>query len=236
MKIIKDYEKEELEKLLIELKSKVDIQERFSFLFKTFEGRSYISSPLSNEKEEEKPVLYLKKFDCFTLVETTLSLIINTPKTEKEVVENLIKLRYKNKVISFNTRNHYSSLWAEENSDVLNDITPLFKNYYKVIKNISYIKSLPERKVILNVLSFTNFLKNMKHLKNGDILLFLSEDIGEIDYFHMAFLNKTGDEGKIFHASKKFKRVINENVKDFFNRTFHPPVTILRLKNDTTSK
>lgn len=228
MNLIKDYKESELKEILENLKKRGSFNDKFDYLFKKFLNREYVSFPLSKSNEEEKLIFYLKKFDCVTLIETVISLILKSPQNEEEVIENLKRIRYQNGEVHFNRRNHYMSIWKRENGEIVEDVTENFREKFLVLKRLSLIPEIPEVETRIWIISYINLKKHLNELKNGDILLFFSEDNPQIDYFHVGFLK----EKNIFHASKTHKRVLLEDLDEFYKRTYFPPTTILRIKYD----
>ncbi|MCK5073204.1 MAG: DUF1460 domain-containing protein [Bacteriovoracaceae bacterium] len=88
-------------------------------------GGQYASGPLGEGADGEYdqfPLYRLDVFDCTTFVETVMAFAIS--KTNLEFHDNLLRIRYRDGVISFASRNHFPSLdWIPNNEWLLFDLT-----------------------------------------------------------------------------------------------------------------
>lgn len=82
----------------------------------SFVGAKYISSPLGEGRApDEDPIIRFDAFDCTTLVETVLA---------GGDVDALQRIRYKDGVIGFETRNHFiESDWLENNAERVQNVS-----------------------------------------------------------------------------------------------------------------
>lgn len=100
--------------------SQLSVNQRIYFWTNHFIGSSYgKGGPLgegSNGRFDQDPLFRFDQFDCTTFVETITALSLSTEKDE--FLNHLSSLRYKNSEISYQTRNHITSLqWIPENTN-----------------------------------------------------------------------------------------------------------------------
>lgn len=126
----------------------------------------YILFPLGEghpSKYDEMPRIRLDGFDCQTYVDTILALTLadNT----KHFKQCLDKVRYRDGIVSFVTRNHFTSLdWNKNNqlNGYLEDITPSIRDEKKQvvaqyasteIDKASWYKKLPQARIRIPTLT-----------------------------------------------------------------------------------
>lgn len=99
--------------------------EKIAYYSSLFLGFNYEGGPLGEGEQglyDQDPLLSFKKFDCTTYIETIISLSLSGSKDD--FLSTMNEIRYKDGVVSFITRNHFTSLdWILNNSRILKDIT-----------------------------------------------------------------------------------------------------------------
>lgn len=101
--------------------------ERIDKFSATLLGKAFVDGPLGEGAEglfDEDPLINFLGFDCTTYVETVLALAISKENDPNDVLTNLTKIRYRNSVVDFYTRNHFIDAdWIPNNKWLLTDVT-----------------------------------------------------------------------------------------------------------------
>lgn len=126
------YEAPSLERLTKELKrihkKSPTMEERVTKISALFVGAPYQLGPLGEGEQGEfdrDPLWRLDRFDCTTLVETVLALAAD-PDPKRALDTTLQRIRYKEGVIGYKTRNHFPETdWIPQNAwaGFLKDVT-----------------------------------------------------------------------------------------------------------------
>lgn len=197
-----------------------------------FLNRPYVAATL--EKEPEGLVVNLREFDCTTLVETTLALVLSVKDPEPSFgvfCEYLRQVRYRNGVINdYTDRLHYSTDWIYENQrkgwvkDVNREIggRPLAIDLsfmsthpaaYKQVKDHpQYVSILAAKEKEINRRSYyylpeTEIEEHASGIENGDIVFFVTTIKG-LDVSHMGIICRMGGKLTFIHASTAAGKVI----------------------------
>jgi len=207
--ILGRYTAEDLDVLIADACRITDIGERIAFLSRQFLDIDYRENTLAGNRErEELFVINFREVDCLTFLESIAALSLS--KTFTEFKDMLKKVRYRNGIVSYETRNHFFTDWAVHNADSFHDITlligkpetvikekimnekadgtPLIPGIQPVIRKIFY---LPSIKVGTGVL---------KKMRTGDYIGIYSEENG-LDVTHVGIFIRNTDSFFLRHAS-----------------------------------
>jgi len=210
--------------------------ERISLISEHFLGAEYQSSTLIGSNEEtEVPVINLEGLDCFTLLDYVEAMRISGSYREFEA--NLMRVRYKNGIVSFRDRNHFFTDWTANNPTFVKDITKesggaSARTVQKTLNLRSdgtlYISGIePVRRTISFIPSGLMDNQVMKAIRTGDYAGIYSEDDG-LDVSHVGILIRRGDAVYLRHASSRTDagRVIDEVLDSYLKG--RPGMIILR--------
>jgi hypothetical protein len=151
-------------------------EQRIYFWTNHFIGTSYgKGGPLgegSAGRFDQDPLYRFDKFDCTTFVETITALSLSNNKND--FINQMNKLRYKNGEVSYQTRNHITSLqWIPENieSGYYQDLTTTFPTsmHRSIQNNINmpnWFKAHDIDRLKLPSLSKRKIKRRLRELKN----------------------------------------------------------------------
>lgn len=206
---------------------------------KLFIGQAYEAGTLDGNTTESL-VINFNGMDCITFVEYAMAM--ESCPDETCIASEVLNMRYRNgQLTDYSSRLHYLSEWLFQllskgaYSQILGDGEHCFEpelsfmsthsNLYPSLKsNPSMINaiSLAEtgfnaKKIGFPYFSRTSFQR--AELRHGDILAFKSKTKG-LDFDHVGFVVKEGNQMKLLHASLEKKQVVisKETVFDYLNR------------------
>lgn len=188
----------------------------------------YFLGPLGegpNAPYDKKPLMDLTRVDCVTFCEQTLALSL--AKNYKQAYEILQKIRYKGGEKAserlMETRNHYFMAdWVPNNRWLVSDITAQLPHHQPITRTISH-KTLFEsqkmagikvrekdRTLTLNYIPDTHLAGVEKHLKSGDIAVFI-QDLPGIFAAHTGMMFKRNDGTWVFRNATSIgpKKVVD---------------------------
>jgi hypothetical protein len=219
--------KKEITDLLINLKK--DNSDRIEKLCELSLGTNYKLGPLGEGIDSEydrDPLINFKSVDCMTFVEQILALTIS--KSYEEMYAKLIKIRYRDGMVSFKTRNHYTVAdWLPANKWFLDDVTEKTggDNLSEMTKTIDKKKffennGFPELGVDeIPITLTTKFIPSDQRvdIPSGAVIIFLQNEPG-IFSMHMGFVIIKDGEQYLYHASSTIKMVVKVKLKDFLDK------------------
>src|SRR4030043_1230986 len=113
---------ESLDSILYESSKIHDMGMRIDFLSRHFIETPYQESTLEGDiNTSEFFVINLEGIDCFTFLDYVESMRLSS--SFREFKENLKKVRYRGRNVSFKNRNHFFTDWSEFNPDLIDDVT-----------------------------------------------------------------------------------------------------------------
>lgn len=188
---------------------------------KQFYGLPYASHALSKENPE-KFVVDFGGFDCVTFVENVWSLY-RSKGVDSLFLTELEQIRYSQKPISFETRNHYlSATFAQmEDRGLFKQVIP---SVYRVlvVKKVEFLShylapkflqiTIPAIQTMENNLAPIMYVPSPQYsrittyLKTGDIIAFVSKR-KDLDYQHVGFAREIKGNFYLVHASQDRKRM-----------------------------
>lgn len=227
----------------------------------SFIDTPYILNPLGEGDTgtiSKNPLYRFDAFDCQTFVETVLAKSLTN--TDADFKNMMNKIRYRDGIISFETRNHFQNPdWVENNKWIVENISDVFvksldeigmskitlnrQQWFK--QNYMLDVDVPIQNVSLNYvpLEYLSFnidwiTKKIDHpyifmtIVNGKTTL---NKIGtEYDVSHTGFLIKKDGELYIRHASLTYKKVVDEKFSDYIKKLQKNPkylgFSILEIK------
>lgn len=186
-------------------------------LSKKFLNTKYISNTLSNieiNTSKENLIINFEALDCFTFIDTIEALRISNDLNS--FTNSLIKIRYKDAVVSYHNRNHFFSDWLENNN--MKDITCTLgkcKKQTKILnKNFKYLKEISEVKRDIYYIPANNI--DMSKLKTGDYIGIYTK-LKDLDVTHTGLIVKKNGLVYLRHASSKGKIVLDSLLLEYIS-------------------
>ena len=181
-----------------------------------FLGVKYESNTLVGSKDtQEKLTVKLDGVDCFTFIDYVEAM--KGAVTNDEFAQNLIEVRYKKGIVSYENRRHFFSDWLENKN--IKDVTCQTGPCIKTIKNLNkkginevYLEGIDivKRKVsYVNPREFDSF-----SLKQGDYIGIYSNSEG-LDVSHVGIALFKDDTWYLRHASSIEKEVIDSELDEY---------------------
>jgi hypothetical protein len=213
----------ELEELIREAAAIGEEGERIAFLSGKFLGVPYRESTLiGNKSRSEVLVVNLSGVDCFTLLDYVEAMRLSG--SFAELSENLERVRYHSGTISFGTRNHFFTDWAEYNREFIEDVTETIggqnaRTKRKVLNRkedgSEFVSGIPpiEREISCIPSEAPDEAK-MKQLATGDYAGICSSLAG-LDVSHVGIIIKKRGAVYLRHASKRYGRVMDEEFASY---------------------
>ncbi len=181
------------------------LEEKPYFLGPTGEGRFGRIEPL--------PILDLNRFDCVTYIESSMALALSHE--TRDVLPNLLSLRYRSDTLDFTTRNHYFvEDWLKHNAALVRTVRfPGDTLIHKPIDKIKFFKSksLPAPTVNpvcdIAFMPYAKALDMMSHWTYGEKFLGVAftTDIPGLDVTHTGFLLADGKGPPQFRNASQLK-------------------------------
>jgi len=113
---------DELDRIIREAARIAEPGERIALISEHFLNTPYQESTLTgNEHCEEELVIDLSGLDCFTFLDYVEAMRVS--RSFAEFQERLKQVRYRGSIISYQTRNHFFTDWAEYRSAFVRDAT-----------------------------------------------------------------------------------------------------------------
>lgn len=201
--------------LIAETRSMKTIRERMRYVSGKLLGAVYLRRPLiGSVTETEVFVARMDGFDCITFLETLLSL--SRAKSADEFLALLRKIRYRNGVVEYQQRLHYATDWA----------THLVQ--LGLLGNMTGGETVVSREKLLDIVPgikpvFARFCFYPRHelaavkrwLLDGDLILFASGRKG-LDVSHAGMIVRNGEQVLIRHATRHRKKVVEQDLAEFF--------------------
>lgn len=180
---------------------------------------------------DKDPLIDFTRVDCTTFCEQILALAIS--KDYRDAFRNLQKIRYRNGIPRFTSRNHFILAdWLPNNQWLLKDVTqekggPLCKAMVKTIDRSAFAASLgydnvkgfvPPELVSIYYLPKQHLFTITPALGGSEIMVLITTRAG-IFAAHLGFIIKNEDGSLSFrHASRINKKVIDEPLEKVSKR------------------
>lgn len=212
------------------------VSERIGYISSKFLGIKYKENTLiGNMDTHEVFVVNLEFLDCMTFIEYVEAMRLS--QDYKEFIDNLKKIRYKNGIVSYFTRNHFFTDWIETNSKSIEDITNDIGREYavKITKDINlkedntlYVPGIPHRLREFSYIPSVYFKKELiDRLSTGDYIGIFSESMG-LDVSHVGIFILKDNKYFLRHASskEKYRKVVDEDFIEYVNNK--PGIIVFR--------
>ena len=212
------------------LSAEPDVNKRIEFYSELAKGTPKVLFCLGegpDGKYDKDPLIDFARADCMTFVEQTLALAIS--KTYKETFDNLQKIRYKDGIIDFKKRNHFTIAdWLPNNEWLLEDITEEIGGRFckEMTKTIDRRKDFvrmgctdtvdvpPPETLMVKYIPKNKLLKIEKNLRGGEIVSLIQNKPG-IFSLHMGIIAKDRNNKTVFrNSSTPAKKVVDEPYRD----------------------
>jgi hypothetical protein len=208
--------------------------DRIAFLSLQFLGIPYRASTLTGSAAEpEQTVVNLEAVDCFTLLDYVEALRQAT--AFDEFLENLIRTRYRDGDVSFETRNHFFTDWPLYNAGRIRDITAAVggaaARQARKILNLKhggdlFIQGLPPVERDVAYIPPEALDRSVTALLlTGDYAGIYSAMPG-LDVSHVGIIVRDGADILFRHASALRGEVVDEDFRGYISRK--PGVVIFR--------
>lgn len=211
-----------------------DINQRIQFYSDLGKGTPYLVYNLGEGPSsiDPDPTIDFARTDCMTFCEHTLALAISNDYSD--MYNNLQKIRYKNGLIGYTSRNHYTIVdWLPNNSWLLRDITAqigkgLTKKMTKEIDRPAFYKNNgvtekelenapPKKKLTIEYIPTNSISKIQDSLQGGEIVSVITTH-PVVFSAHMGIIVKDQWGNIIFrHASSRDQtsEVMDELLSDY---------------------
>lgn len=230
----------------------------FLEIAKMFIDRPYVGHTLDKEKKE-RLVVNVREVDCTTYIEYVLAIyqcVKNKKTTFNDFCNYLADIRYVGGKIDYPTRQHYFTLWINDNINdgFIREITAVKPPFTAVqTVNVDYmtthvssyymLKNNPEWKAPIRKMErdisgkryryipksrLTNTRLLRQTIKNGDIIAILTSKKG-LDTSHIGVAVWRNDGLHLLNASSIHKKVIIEPMTLFQYMKKHPTFTGIRV-------
>lgn len=229
-----------IEWILLKASQMSDLSERISFLSGQLIGIDYRESTLTGDRDtHEVFVINLEGVDCFTFLDYVEAMRLSESLAEFKA--NLMRVRYRTGIISFENRNHFFTDWREFNGDLVHDATGEIGGA-KAEKRIKILNRKEDgtyflpgilfvQREIVYIPSESIDVSVFRKLSTGDYVGVYSNTKG-LDVSHVGIVIK--DESRIWlrHASaqEKYRKVIDEDFKEYILNK--PGIIVLRPNPD----
>ena len=182
----------------------------------------YVLGPLGEGPgavPDTKPLSDFQHVDCQTYIEQVYALALSHSRQEFD--ETLRHIRYKESIIDFRWRNHYTVTdWLPANAWCIRDVTDEVGSGFTrpMTKTISHAKffadhGLPQYHDLPDIEQTTEYVPRtqvkdvMGRLKTGDLVIFVVSTPGIISG-HVGMIRCQGTTVSVQHASQTAKKVI----------------------------
>jgi N-acetylmuramoyl-L-alanine amidase-like len=193
-----------------------------AFIRTPYRGHTLIGGP----RRPERFVVRDDCFDCVTYCETVLAAARSERLSNFE--PELRRIRYRDGVVTWRTRNHYFADWSANN--VADGICAhvALPGGVAIDKTLTYMRALGPHRVSFDAIPRARLLANRQRLQTGDIIGFLSRR-PRLDYFHIGFVVVAPDGDLLLrHAARSHGRVLDERLAHFLAVNRVHDVTVLR--------
>lgn len=184
-------------------------------LSQKFLNINYVSNTLSKvdiNSSKENLIINFEALDCFTFIDTIEAL--KNSSDHKSFIDKLIKIRYKDGLVTYPNRNHFFSDWLKNNN--MKDITCTLGKCQKqeklLNKNYKYLKNIPMVKRDIYYIAPNDL--DISKLQTGDYIGIYTKLL-DLDVTHTGIIIKKNDLVYLRHASSKKKKILDVLFKDY---------------------
>lgn len=219
-----------IRQLLAETRSMKSVAERLKHVSAKVLGAVYLRQPLiGSATEAEVFTARLDGFDCITFLETALALA--RARSQDEFLALLKKIRYRNGEVDYSLRLHYATDWARNlvQLGLMTDMT-IGETTVQREKLLTLVKGIPQQMAHFRFFPRTEIQMVSRWLKDGDFILFVSGRAG-LDVSHAGLIVRNGEQVLMRHARRSYKKVIEQDLMEFFRLLPMSGFIILRPKD-----
>jgi uncharacterized protein YuzB (UPF0349 family) len=214
--------------------AETDPDRRIEFLSEVARGTPYLIFCLGEGPSglyDKDPLVDIARVDCMTFCEQILAMAISTG--YGDFFQNLQRIRYREGIIDFKARNHYTIAdWSPNNTWLLEYATELIGGPYcrSMTKTVDRAKDLramgctdlrgvrPSETITVRYIPKEHLLDVEEHLRGGEIVSLIQHREG-IFSSHMALIARDRDENVIFrHASRTAGAVVDEAYGEYVDK------------------
>lgn len=201
--------------LIAEVRPMKTVAERMKHISGKLLGAAYLRRPLiGSPTETEVFIARMDGFDCITFLETTLALA--RAKSQDEFLSLLKKIRYRNGEAAYQQRLHYATDWVQHliQLRLMADMTVGETTVHRE-KLLNLVKGVPPQMSNFHFFPRTEIHAVSRWLKDGDFILFVSGRAG-LDVSHAGLIVRNGEKLLMRHARRSHKKVIEQDLMEFF--------------------
>jgi hypothetical protein len=193
----------------------------------TARARFYLGYPycadtlIGSDVTQEEFVCRRDAFDCVTFVESVFAEILSEV-CSTQFVDELRSLRYRNGIVSWDSRLHYFSDWLTTHTSrgVLREVFPELPVTHRVL---SWLPNYPAQEADIRFLPLGDLPLYQSQLQRGDLIAFGTSRT-DLDVSHVGFFNRSeGDVPMLIHATKARGSVVEEALCTFLDRFGETP-------------
>jgi hypothetical protein len=207
-------------------------ESRFAEVVADTVGTPYHSGPLGEgpgAKYDPDPLADFTRVDCVTFVEQSLALAVSA--SRDEAVERLQRIRYKDGVVDYESRNHFMETdWFPNNPFCRNVTAELGvetdtatrtisrKDFFRRVKAPELGQDTPDAPLAVDYVPTRNAAAAEPRLPSPAIVCF----VGKVDWLFTThcgiYLRDTQGKGRLYHASVTEKKVVATGLADYLRQ------------------
>jgi 3D (Asp-Asp-Asp) domain-containing protein len=211
-----------------------DPDQRIQFLSEVARGTPYLIFCLGEGPSglyDKDPLVDIARVDCMTFCEQILAMAIS--RSYEEFFRNLQRIRYRDGIVDFKMRNHYTIAdWLPNNAWLLEDATELIGGPYcrAMTKTVDRARDFmamgctdlrgvpPPETMTVKYIPKEHLLDVEEHLRGGEIVSLIQHREGILSS-HMALIAKDREGNIIFrHASRTAGEVVDEAFGEYVQK------------------
>jgi cell wall-associated NlpC family hydrolase len=222
-----DLDRVRVNELLCGIRAVSDIGSRVEWISRQWLGLPYVICPLGGGADLPETLrASVDGFDCVTYVESVLALASSD--SVGQFADHLRRIRYREGVVGWATRNHYMTAWirANEKAGFVTNRTR-GRGLVRRERNLNVVPGLPERSVRVASIRKSDFIDRSAQIRTGDLAFFASTR-PNLDVFHCGVLIRAGDGVRMRHAARSHGSVAEEPLTSFLNRNRMVGVILVR--------
>lgn len=217
---------EELDRQLLKSSAMASAGDRVVFLSGLFLGVPYAPATLTGgDSGPEEFIVNIDAVDCFTLLDYVESM--RRSGSYGEFIEQLIKTRYRDGVVSYANRNHFFTDWAIYNSGFVRDMTAdiggaKLRRLVKVLNlkedGSPYVPGIPPVERSISWIPSGRLCdEGLDRLHSGDYAGIYSVLPG-LDVSHVGIIVRYGSDIIFRHASELQGKVVDEDFSNYIRQ------------------
>ena len=236
--VLGKWTEERLDRLIAEGSEIADTGERIEFLSRQFLGTPYREGTLIGDaREQEVFVVNLHEVDCFTFLDYIEAMRL--ARSFGTFRKNLARVRYRDGIVSYQTRNHFFTDWRQYNENFIDDVagqvSPFWSRKVQKILNRKedgtlFVKGIePSARTLCYIPADTMDSKTLDTLRTGDYVGIYTDAPG-LDVTHVGIFIRKDGRLYIRHASslKQSRQVIDQDFGHYI--AAKPGIMVFRPK------